>query len=327
MKNNRLRVVLSILMAAIVLLATGCSEVPGNGDPRPRVLATNFALYDIARAVCGVVCDVRMVISPGTDSHDMEVTASDIALVASSDVFIYAGGESDEWVKDVMSALGDAADGITVVRAADFTCLLPEEDGRITVKEEEDEEEDGEGFDEHVWTSVPNLLKILDAVADSVDSAVPGHSAEFSANAEDYAERLREADRHIRDMLENAESRLIIVADRFPFRYFAEEYGLEYYAAFSGCTSNTEPTLSSVNTLKTLVEENGIRTVFIIELSDGKTARVLADSLGVGIMTLYSGHNVTKEDFESGVTYAELIERNTEALRTALSGRSENESY
>ena len=137
-------------------------------------------------------------------------------------------------------------------------------------------------------------------------------------NLEAYTAELTAVDTELREVINTAERKSIVVCDRFPFRYLTEEYDLEYFAAFSGCSSDTEPTLSTVNFLVEKVKSDSIPVLFIIEFSGGETARAVANETGASILTLHSAHNVTREDFDSGITYADIMRQYLEALKTAL---------
>lgn len=276
-------------------------------DGRLTVVATDFALYDFARAVCGEACDVHMLLSPGTESHDFEATLEDIALLSETDVFVYVGGESEEWIPDVLEAAGKT--DVTSVCAVELveTYIVDTVDG---------EEHDGHDheIDEHVWTSIPNAITIMNAIGE----AVHGEDEAFEDASGSYITELLNIDTDIRETVASGKRQTVIFADRFPFRYFTEEYGLSYCAAFSGCTSAVEPSLNAVNTLIERVTSEDIPYIFVIEDSDRKTAEAIARETGAEILELHSAHNVSREDFENGVTYADIMRKNAENLKIAL---------
>ncbi|MBO4931472.1 MAG: zinc ABC transporter substrate-binding protein, partial [Clostridia bacterium] len=296
---NKSRRILAGLLAAVFCGSfTACGTNSVASDGKLTVVATNFALYDFARAVCGDTCDVRMLLSPGSESHDFEATLADIALLAETDVFVYVGGESEEWVPDVLEAAG-AAD-VTQVCAID---LVETYINAGTESGHEHSEDDGHHheIDEHVWTSIPNAITIMEAIGE----AVLKEDEWFEADNDAYISELLDVDAEIREIVDSAARDTVIFADRFPFRYFTEEYGLSYCAAFDGCSSAVEPSLSVVNTLIERVNETGSDTVFSIEFSDRKTAEAVAAETGCDILEFHSAHNVSRADFESGITYAD----------------------
>ncbi|MBO5256589.1 MAG: zinc ABC transporter substrate-binding protein [Clostridia bacterium] len=311
---NKSRRILAGLLAAVFCGSfTACGTNSVASDGKLTVVATNFALYDFARAVCGDTCDVRMLLSPGSESHDFEATLADIALLAETDVFVYVGGESEEWVPDVLEAAG-AAD-VTQVCAIDLVETYINA-GTESDSGDEHSEDDGHHheIDEHVWTSIPNAITIMEAIGE----AVLKEDEWFEADNDAYISELLDVDAEIREIVDSAARDTVIFADRFPFRYFTEEYGLSYCAAFDGCSSAVEPSLSVVNTLIERVNETGSDTVFSIEFSDRKTAEAVAAETGCDILEFHSAHNVSRADFESGITYADIMRQNAENLKLAL---------
>ena len=311
------RILAGILAAVFCGSLTACGTNSIANDGKLTVVATNFALYDFARAVCGDTCDVRMLLAPGSESHDFEATLADIALIAETDVFVYVGGESEKWVPDVLEAAG--ASDVVRVRAMD---LVETHINAGTESGQEHSEDDGHHHeaDEHVWTSIPNARMILREILDTVVLLDEDEKNDdtYRANYDTYLEELMQIDADIREIVDTAERDTVIFADRFPFRYFTEEYGLEYCAAFDGCSSSVEPSLSVVNSLIERVNETGSTAVFTIEFSDRKTAEAIAAETGCTILEFHSAHNVSRSDFESGITYADIMRQNAENLKIAL---------
>jgi zinc transport system substrate-binding protein len=190
-----------------------------------------------------------------------------------------------------------------------------------SLHEHDDHDHDDHGHgteDEHIWTSIPNAITIMEKIADEVVSLDETLADTVYRNLEAYTAELTAVDTELREVINTAERKSIVVCDRFPFRYMTEEYGLDYCAAFSGCSSDTEPTLAMINSLVGKVDTDSIPAVFIIEFSDGATARAVSAETGAEILTLHSAHNVTREDFDSGITYADIMRRNIKALTDAL---------
>ncbi len=309
---------LSLILAVLTLMLTlsSCDVYNKEENGRLRVCATNFAMYDFARCVCGEDADVTMLVPAGAESHDFEATLSDIDKIATSDLFVHTGGESEDWVEDVFVSLDSMDVEVNDICAADFVVGLEEE--VVEGMQIDSHEEEEAAYDEHVWTSIPNAESIIDGIADAVVQLKPELEEKIRQRCADYKAELDEIDGEIMTVVENSTRRTIIVADRFPFRYFTERYGLDYYAAFSGCTSNTEPTLSTINFLINKVREENIPAVITIEFSDKKCAEAVANETGCGIVELHSAHNVTKEELEAGVTYAEIMRTNLESLKKVL---------
>lgn len=309
----------TLLVSAVLCISLpSCATKTGSEtkDERVRVVATDFAMYDLARAVCGDTCDVRMLISPGSESHDFEATLEDIALIAKTDVFVYVGGEGEKWVDDVLEASGTSAELVCATELVETytvdTASVFESDD--TDHDHDHDDEHGHEIDEHVWTSIPNAITIMNAIG----AAVLREDEDFERQNAEYIGELLEIDAELRRTVENGARHTIVFADRFPFRYFTEEYALDCYAAFSGCSSAVEPSLSTVNALIEKVRSEDIPYIFVIEFSDRHTAEAIARETGAEILELHSAHNVSRADFDSGVTYADLMRRNAENLRLAL---------
>jgi len=300
------------MLATVMLGLSGCGGMADNvpaSSEKIKIVATNFALYDFARVYESAGIDAQMLIAPGSESHDLEATLSDISVISSADIFVYAGGESDKWVDDVFEALGDAGEGIVRICALDL----------VEAVHEEHVHENGEshsGEDEHVWTSIPNAELIINEIRSAILRC-----DETKASALDsagYIAELERLDKDYREAVASAERNNIVVADRFPFVYMAQEYGLEYTAAFDGCTSNVEVPLAVINSLISEVKSDGIPAVFYIEFSDMTAVNSVCGETGAAPLLLHSCHNVTKAEFESGVTYLDLMRQNLENLKTAL---------
>lgn len=310
MKRN-IKKSLSAALAALFfgMGLVGCTQGDGisaSGDT-VKIVTTNFALYDFARVYENDRIQAEMLIAPGSESHDLEVTLSDISVISSADIFVYAGGESDTWVDAVFESLG--AEGEDIVRI----CALDVVEGLEETHTHEGELHTTE--DEHVWTSIPNAMKLIREIGQAIQQV---DETEELSEAEASLADLNELDAEYREMMASASRNEIVVADRFPFVYLAEEYGIEYTAAFDGCTSNVEVPLAVINTLIDEVREKQLPAVFYIEFSDRTAVNAVCEETGAEPLLLHSCHNVTKEDFEAGVTYLDLMRRNLENLKKAL---------
>ena len=324
-KTKRLR--LSALAAALLMLGgmlASCGSGRKAAGNRPVVAATNFAMYDIVRSVAGDTAEVDMLLPPETESHDFEITLADAAKIARADLFVCVGGESEDWVDDTLAAMPEK-DRPLVLRAVGIASTVTESDDGILETETaahgihaSEEEDESAETDEHVWTSFGNIRLIAQAVADALNRVDEWGSSERADNMIRYFSELDELEQEYASFFASTDKRLIAVADRFPFRYFAEEWGLDYVAAFSGCTSNVEASLATIGALVDAVEKNGLPCVMKIELSDGRCAEAVARETGCEVLELQSGHNVTRAEFEAGVTLTDLMRRNLDVLRTAL---------
>lgn len=310
---------LVFLFACVFLLGlSGCGEKDTTNtldDEKISVVATIFPQYDFAKVIGGDKVNVRMLLSPGVESHGFEPTLQDISDIEKSDLFIYVGGESDEWVNDVLSTVN--SDFLRTISLVD-TVEVFEEEHIEGMEEESDHDEHEEEIDEHIWTSPKNAIKIVNKICDNLCEIDSENSAYYKKNSEDYIKELEKLDSDITDVVSNARVKTLIFAERFPFRYLAEHYGLKYYAAFAGCSSNSEPSLATINFLAGKVKEENVSKVLTIEFSNGSVADTICQMTGATRAELHSCHNVSKEDFNNGVTYLELMKRNVNTLREAL---------
>lgn len=294
------------LLLALCLLLTACSAgAESEGEPL-RVVATDFPCYDLARQVLGSDASLTLLIRPGMDTHTYEPTPADAKAVYEADVLIYIGGTSDAWVEDMLAD----APGVAAVRMMDSVQPLEEahaEHGHEDIS-----------YDEHIWTSPVNMRAMLSSVEEALCAADPDGASTYRANAEAYDAQLVQLDQTFRDLVSGAARTELIFADRFPFLYFAREYGLSYVSAFSGCSEEAQPSVQAVAALIDAVEQDGVPVIYVIEMSTGDVARAVAEQTGAEIVEMHSCQSVTGEEFEAGETYLSLMTRNVEALRKGL---------
>ena len=311
-----------LFVCVLILTISACEnkEVVSEdlGNEKVDIIATIFPQYDFARAVGGDKVNVKMLLSPGVESHGFEPTLQDISNIGKSDLFIYVGGEGDEWVEDVLETVKDK--NIKTISLVDTVETVEEElvEGMEEHEEEEEEHEEEGEIDEHVWTSPRNAIKIVNKICDTLSEIDSENKDYYRNNADNYIKELQKIDSDITEVVNNARIKTLVFAERFPFRYLAEHYGLKYYAAFPGCSANSEPSLATINFLIEKVKEENVSKVFYIEFSDGKVADTICQMTGATKAELHSCHNVSKEDFSNGVTYLDLMKRNVETLREAL---------
>lgn len=316
MRPRRLLPLLLCLTTALAGLA-GCAAPPEE-DGRLRVTATTFPVYDLARAVGGDAVALTLLCDPGADAHDFDPTPSDLAALSRAAVFVCVGGESDVWVDRL---LAENAGG-RVCRLIDEISPLPEARVPDSAENEAiDPDADAHAHageaDEHIWTDPRRAAALLSVLARVFTQADPAHGAMYAANAAAYAQRLTALDADFRALIQAAPDPFLLVADRFPFRYFAAAYDLPYAAAFAGCDSEADPSAATVARLLRAAEAHHVRVIFTIELSNGRLANALAEQTGARVATLYSGQSVSRADFDAGVTWADLLARNLEALKEA----------
>lgn len=314
---------LNIIFLCVLLTAfTGCTDrAPVNSRDRLSVVAVNFYQYDFARAICGSLADVNMIIRPGAEVHGYEPSLSDIIAIEEADVFIYNGGESDVWVERILSSV-DTDDMISLSLMKSSGITLYEEEHVADVHSHTDGKHSHDhshkhgsgGYDEHIWTSPKNAMVIARNIAGAVIEADAKNSEAYRNNLAQLVEELSELDRELAAIAEDSESSFIAVADRFPFLYLAKDYGLEYMAAFSGCSPESDAGPSVIAHMIEEINHHSIDTVFYIELSNEKMADVICEHTGAAKKLLHSCQNVSREDFENGVTYVDLMRNNIRNL-------------
>lgn len=344
-ENVRILVLITAIGLCLISLA-GCggagnrSAEAGKSSSRLKVVTTIFPQYDFARQIAGGRADVRMLLKPGQDPHLYEPTPQDIRTIQNADLFIYVGGENDEWVEKLLKSLEGRKP--KTLRLVDLTDTV--EEVRVEGMEEEKgghdhEEEDhhdseaeasgagssGDGLtthsgdmDEHVWTSPKNAAEIVRKIAKEMEVLDPANAGSYRKNAASYAGRLEDLNAEMKKMVREAPHKTVVFGDRFPFRYLAEDLGLRYYAAFSGCSGNSEASAKTVVFLTRKVKELGTPVIFRIEMSKGMVARSVAEADGVKVLELNSCHNVTADQIAAGATYLSLMKENEKALRAAL---------
>ncbi len=312
--------IIFLFAAAVLALAffVGCGTAETNSDGRLNIVATTFPPYDCTRAITGDAAELTMLLSPETESHGFEPTLKEIALIQNCDVFICIGGTSEKWV-DTLLAQADTSE-MTVIRLID--CIDPADAvlaaGSHHHEDDEHCEHDAYEYDEHIWTSPRNVILMAETVRDALCSRDEANASLYSENCTAYINELSKLDAELTELTANAKRRTLIFAERFPFAYLAAHYSLEYHAAFQGCSSDSEPSLAAIASLTEIIQQEDIPYVFYIEFSDQTAADTLCSATGAQKRLLHSCHNLTQEEFGSGITYLELMDKNIDTLREAL---------
>ncbi len=312
---------LPFLLTAALLTACG-APAPAPEDGRLKIVATVFPAYDFARAASGGLADVELLLPPGAESHSYEPTPADILAVQDCDLFLYLGGESDAWVDTILDSVDRSGETLRMIDCVD---LLEEEtvEGMQAEPGHSHEEDHGPGgvteIDEHVWTSPRNAAAITRAIGERMADLDGENGEAYTANAEAYAARIDALDRSFAAFFDGLADKTLLFGDRFPLRYFAEEYGLTYYAAFPGCSTQTEPSAATIAFLLDTVEREHISTVFYIEFSNHLVADAIAEAAGARTARFHTCHNVSPDELAAGATYVSLMEENLKTLRSALS--------
>ena len=293
-----------------------------------KVVTTIYPEYDWVRNILGeqaAEADVTMLLDNGVDLHSYQPSAQDIVMISDCDVFVYVGGESDNWVKDTL-AEAQNKDMVVIDLMEVLGDTVKEEEiveGMEAEEEEEEEggEEEGPEYDEHVWLSLKNAQVLCGAIADGLAQADPANAETYHANAVAYQAELSALDAEYQSAVDAAANKTLLFADRFPFRYMTEDYDLDYYAAFVGCSSETEASFETVMFLADKTKELGLKNLLIIEGSDGKladTVRNATDTKDQQILTLNSLQSVSSTAAQDGTTYLSVMRDNLDVLKQAL---------
>lgn len=315
---------LSLLIIFITAFSfSSCSSDKENvkkDSSKISVVTTIFPYYDFTRSIAGDKADIKLLLSPGSEPHSYEPSPSDIVAIENCDIFIYNGGESDEWVESVLESIENK--NMKVMRMMDYVDLLYEQnfdhDEHNHEHEEHDEHEHGEEYDEHIWTSIRNAEKLTDAIYDELSSCGFANKEIYAKNRDTYINKLQTLDSEISEIVSNAKRKTVVFGDRFPFLYFVTDYSLEFECAFPGCSSETEPSILTVTHMIDFTRNNQIPVVFYLEFSNGKVAKLISEDTGAKTMRFSSCHNVTKDEFADGASYISLMEQNAKALKEAL---------
>lgn len=315
------------------------------GSEKLKVVTTLFPYYDFTRQIAGDKVELTMVVPAGMDSHSFEPTPADMRTIQKADVLICNGGAMEHWVSQVLDAV-DTSD-MTVVTMMDYVDVVEEEivegmededhghdhahEGEDYVHEEEQphvqqeqwqSDDDGHQeeieYDEHIWTSPVNAMKFAEIIADTLSEADPENRRFYEAGRDAYLEELNELHQEFLQVADRRKRNTIIVGDKFPFRYLADEYGFNYRAAFSGCSTDTEPSARTIAYLIDKVKAEQIPVVYYLELSSHRVSEIIGEETGAEPLLLHSCHNVTRREFDAGITYLELMRQNVENLRKGL---------
>ena len=297
------------ILLCLCLILCGCTAQPEkpHDETKLQIVCTSFPAYDFAREIAGDRAELTLLIKPGSEVHSYEPTPKDMIRIQESDLFICNGGESEQWAKTLITP---ELNTIYMMGCVD------------TVEESADgiyNAEDGEPeLDEHVWTSPLNAIKISEEICNALCKLDTDNAEEYKMNFAAYKAQLMALDREFRQVIKNSGKHTLVFADRFPMRYFALEYGLNCYAAFPGCSSETEPSAKTVAYLIDRVREDKIPAVLYMEFSNQKMADVICEDTGCKKLPFYSAHSVSAEQFEQGVSYLDLMRINLNSLKEAL---------
>lgn len=328
-------ITLMLVVVLAVCALSGCGTSKSGEDTKDKkikIVTTIFPEYDWVMQILGDKADkadVTMLLDKGVDLHSYQPSTADIAKISEADVFIYVGGESDEWVEDVlkqaknknlkvinlMDVMGDKAKEEEVKEG-----MQPEEEEHAEEAKDGKEEEEVE-YDEHVWLSLKNAKIFTKKIADVLSEVDKDDAKTYQANYESYAKKLDDLDKKYADAVASAKNKTLVFGDRFPFRYLVNDYGLDYYAAFVGCSAESEASFETVTFLAKKIDELGLGNVLTIEGKNHKIAKTVVDNTknkDQKVLTMDSMQSTTSKDVKDGATYLGIMEKNLEVLKEAL---------
>lgn len=330
------KIITLMLVAVLAVCAlSGCGTSKSGEDTKDKkikIVTTIFPEYDWVMQILGDKADkadVTMLLDKGVDLHSYQPSTADIAKISEADVFIYVGGESDEWVEDVlkeaknknlkvinlMDVMGDKAKEEEVKEG-----MQPEEEEHAEEAKDGKEEEEVE-YDEHVWLSLKNAKIFTKKIADVLSEVDKDDAKTYQANYESYAKKLDDLDKKYADAVASAKNKTLVFGDRFPFRYLVNDYGLDYYAAFVGCSAESEASFETVTFLAKKIDELGLGNVLTIEGKNHKIAKTVVDNTknkDQKVLTMDSMQSTTSKDVKDGATYLGIMEKNLDVLKEAL---------
>ncbi|MBQ9906340.1 MAG: zinc ABC transporter substrate-binding protein [Oscillospiraceae bacterium] len=341
MKHNRFTALLlcAPMLSAMTACGAGNIATADNSAKKLRIVCTIFPEYDWVKQILGnhaEQAELTYLLDSGMDLHSYQPTAVDMAKIADCDLFVYVGGESDEWAEDALAeavnqnmqvinlleVMGDAAKAEEVKEGMEHDHDHDHDHADEDHDEHDHEQEEDEiEYDEHVWLSLKNAKLLCTEIADKLTVLDSANAADYKANLETYNAQLDRLDSDFQTLTDSASQKTLVFGDRFPFRYLVDDYGLDYYAAFVGCSAETEASFETIVFLAEKTDELGCGTVFTIENSDRKIAQTIIDNTkdrNQTIAELNSLQSVTKDQIGSGVTYLSLMQQNYDVLKNTL---------
>ena len=315
----------ALLLTLLLLLGAAACATPATGsdNEKLKVVTTIFPIYDWVREIAGDddCVELTLLLDNGVDLHSYSPTADDIVKIASCDLFLYVGGESDGWVDEALATAPNEKRVVVNMMDTLGDALREEELKEGMQAEEEEEEEEGPEYDEHVWLSLKNAAMLCERIGAALGEVDAKHASDYAANAAAYIEKMKALDGQYADAVAAARCKTLLFADRFPFRYLVEDYGLDYYAAFIGCSAESEASFETMIFLANKVDELDLHAILQTESADGGIARTVRENTAAkdqAVLTLDSLQSITKEKVAQGATYLSVMESNLTVLKGAL---------
>lgn len=314
---------LSFISAVALLFgATGCSAVTkaeNQKDSQLSIVCTLFPEYDWTREILGDEAEnvnLTYLLDTGESLHSFQPSAKDMVVISDCDLFVYVGGESESWVDDALKEVTNP--DMKVIKLMDVIGDSAKEE---EVKEGMQSDEEEPEYDEHVWLSVKNAEALCSAICETLCEIQPESADVYRGHLDEYTQKLQKLDSDFADMAENASVKTVVFGDKFPFRYFVDDYHIDYYAAFVGCSAETEASFETIAFLAKKLDELHLNTIFTIQNTDVSVANAIiasTENKNQQIVTLNSMQSITRDDINNGATYLGIMQENLDTLREAL---------
>ena len=315
----------ALLLALLMLVGVlaGCGKQNDtNKTDKLSIVTTIFPEYDWVREILGDKADsaeITMLLDKGVDLHSYQPTADDLIRISDCDLFVYVGGESDEWVEDALKSA--ASKDRKVIHLLDALGDSAKEEETVEGMQEEEEDHEEKEYDEHVWLSLKNAKTLVGTISKSLQELDPDNKDAYAANADAYGQKLSALDAEYQKAVSAGTYKTLLFGDRFPFRYLVDDYGLSYYAAFAGCSAESEASFETVSFLARKVDEGKLPCILTIEGKNHKIAETIVQNTAgknQKILTMDSMQSTTSQDVANGTTYLSLMAKNLDVLKEAL---------
>ncbi len=312
--------ILTVLLMLLSLMACGTKTVKNN---KINIVCTVFSIYDWVREIAGENANINWLLDNGTDMHSFEPTAADMIAIAECDIMIYIGGTSEEWTNETVKQYENK--NRTVINLME----LLGENTLCAEHTEEHHHHHHDEADEHIWLSLKNAVIFTEYITNVLVSKDPKNAVIYKSNNKAYVESLNQLDKQYQELVNNTDIKTLVVADRFPFRYLTNDYGINHYAAFPGCSAETEASFETIAFLSKKTDALGLNYIITTETANKKIAETVIDNTkdkNIKILTLDSMQSVNKKSIKDGISYLKLAEKNLETLKKALLRKEKNET-
>jgi len=294
-----------------IFILTSCTQAEAEDNGKLKIVATLFPQYDFARQIAGDKADVVLLLPPGVESHSFDPKPADMLEIYNADIFIYTGKDMEPWAETVLK--GVTNDNLVVVDCSEQGELLSHDD------DDDDEGHDHEhGEDPHIWLDPYRAMQMACNIGNALYEKDRENGDYYTKNLSDYIERLEKLHDDISDAITNAKRSVIVFGGRFSYIYFLHRYELDYVTAYDSCSVNAEPSVLRIAEIIDFIKENNIPCIFHEELSDPKVAKSIASETGIEYLLFSTAHNITKDEFDSGITFLDIMYANLENLKKGL---------